>query len=46
MSVRLARRLLRHRKRWLEKRVIGVPDYAYRQSRELDRIILALEALG
>ena len=46
MSVRLARWLLRRRKRWLERRVIDVPDYARRDSLELDRIIAALEALG
>jgi hypothetical protein len=42
----LARGLLRRRKRWLERRVVGVPDYEYRHSRELDRIIAALEALS
>ena len=46
MSVRLALWLLRRRKAWLERRVVGVPDYERRHSLELDRIVKALEALG
>jgi hypothetical protein len=46
VSFRLARWLLRRHKRWLEKRIVGVPDYERRHSLELDRIIAAaLEAL-
>jgi hypothetical protein len=46
VSVRFARWLLRRRKRWLERRVVGVPDYERRHSLELDRIVKALEVLG
>lgn len=46
MTVRLACRLLRRRKAWLERHVGGVPDYERRHSVELDKIITALEALG
>jgi hypothetical protein len=46
VTVHLARWLLRRRKAWLEKRVVGVPDYERRRSLELDKIIQALEALG
>jgi len=46
VSLALARWLLRRRKNWLERRVVGVPDYELRRARELDRVIAALEALG
>jgi hypothetical protein len=46
VSVAIARWLLRRRKRWLERRIIGVPDYLRRHSLELDRVVKALEALG
>jgi hypothetical protein len=46
MTLRLACWLLRRRKRWLESRVGGVPDYERRHSLELDRVVKALEALG
>jgi hypothetical protein len=46
VNVRIARWLLRRRKAWLEKQVVGVSDYERRHSLELDRIIKALEALG
>jgi hypothetical protein len=45
MSVRLARWLLRRRKRRLEQRIVGRPDYEFRLSRELDKIVAALDAL-
>ena len=45
MSLRIVRWLLRRRKRWLEKRVVGVDDYERRHSLELDKVIKALEAL-
>jgi hypothetical protein len=45
MSLALVRWLLRRRKRWLERRVVGVADYAHRHSLELDKIIAALEVL-
>ena len=44
-AVAIARWLLRRRKRWLERRVVGVADYERRHSLELDKIIKALEAL-
>jgi hypothetical protein len=46
VSIRLARWLLRRRKRWLEKRVGCVTDYRRRDSLELDRVVKALDALG
>jgi hypothetical protein len=46
VTVAIARWLLKRRKAWLERRVIGVIDYERRHSLELDRIIAALEALG
>ena len=46
MTVRLARWLLRRRKRWLERRVVGVSNYERRYSLELDRIVKALEVLA
>lgn len=46
LALALARWLLRRRKRWLERRVVGVPNYEYHHSLELDKIIKALEELG
>jgi hypothetical protein len=43
--IALARWLLQRRRRWLEKRVVGIPDYERRHSLELDRVVKALEAL-
>jgi hypothetical protein len=45
MTLALARWLLRRRKRWLERRIVGVADFEYRYSRELDRVVAALDAL-
>jgi hypothetical protein len=42
VSLALARWLLRRRKRWLERRVVGVPDYERKHSLDLDRVIKAL----
>jgi hypothetical protein len=45
VTLALARWLLRRRKRQLERRVVGVPNYARRDSLELDAVLVALEAL-
>jgi hypothetical protein len=46
VTLAIVRRLLRFRKRQLERRVIGVPDYARRDSLELDRVVAALDVLA